>query len=523
MSDCRPSSNPFSKSGSCLWALGVVLILHSFPARAGEDEAGRALERRERSELARSGALVRESTPVSRGSSADLLDALDVEPALVLQSNLQAAEGAAAVVANLGWIQPRRGDSMVVLSNGVALSPEAEPGTDFSPIGLLEDASALTFRLSVPEGPTTVSFDYMFLSAEYPEYLGREYDDTFTATITDASGRRVIERASVNRADLLPASDDQVGFTGFALYTEDPDGVDRAFEGGMPDAGFTRFQRVSERVQSDGEIRVEFVIEDIFDGIMDSTVLLDNFAVSTLEAVDPNPDLLRNGRVVDDEETLVTEGRLIEAVAADGVTRLVLRNRVAGPGSVTFSLDGQAPEDGGLSDRDSGERLRSITVPVVETDAGFFAICIYRAPDEFSRGIDVNRSEREIVVTARFQPNQGAPVESRLELRLIRPPLLFVHGLWSGPETWQFPLFFDPRVERWPVDYAETNASRFARNEWWPGTELFRRLRAMRRDRRVAVTQADAIGHSMGGLLSRPVDDAALVPAQRQLQSGRLP
>ncbi len=449
-------------------------------------------------------------SPLSSSVNAQALaEAMDVDGSLLLGAEFEGNPAAAAILSEIGVLTPRVGSDMTLLSTGIAGSLEPEPGSDFEPIGVAEDTATLTLRIAVPQGRTTISFEYLFLSAESPEFVGEEFNDAFTASVRDADGERRVVTASVNNSSFIEASDALLGGTGFDIFSADPEDVDRFFGTGLPDAGYTPFQRAQGEVQSDGEIVVEFSIRDEADGILDSAVLIDNLHVSSLEVLDPNETMLEDGvesrgggRVTTDEDVLATQGDPVRGIVADGVTRLVLRASVAGPGTVTFDSNGTAPEDGGFAPFDTGERLPSVTAPVFETAEGFFATCIYRAPDEFDRGSDGASVERQVRFRAAFQPETGNLVENHRDVVLLRPPLVLVHGLWSRPQTWRFPLVADPRFRGQPADYSETHAGYFRDNDGAVAGEIVSALIGLREDG-IAATQADVIGHSMGGILSR--------------------
>jgi len=460
---------------------------------------------KQRQELAQSGQLLRSSIPVLKSSSSSLAEAMDVPTGALLSSSLAGSGAANGVLTSLGVIQPSQGSSFAVLSSGIVGSPSPEPGIDFSPGGTGGDSTVLTLTLTAPPGPGRLSFLYNFLSTEIPDFVGTIYNDNFTALLTDANGTRVVALASVNTSFFYPATASRAGGSGFDLFTPDPSGVDDVFGTGLPDAGLTGFVPVSVPFQSNGQITLRFSVSDLGDGILDSAVVLDNLTVGLLEVLDAVPDFLSNSGVSTDTARLAsTPGRPREGAAADGVTRVLLRGTVSGPGNVTFSLEGgQAPDDGGLDSVGGNGRANSVTVPAVLTSAGYRAFAVYRSPDEFNRGSDGSLSERPLTFKSSFQPaGGGSPVESRRPFKIVRPPLVFVHGLWSGPATWTFPLATDPRFVSTKADYQGTNASHFADNNGVASLYARKAVAAMN-DRQYAAVQADFVGHSMGGLLSR--------------------
>lgn len=225
------------------------------------------------------------------------------------------------------------------------------------------------------------------------------------------------------------------------------------------------------------------------------------------EIVDPNPDLLlESGDLVAEGEALASgQGDLRTGAAADGVTRVLLRSTLSGPGSVTVSLDGaQSPEDGFLSLPGSSVEGASVTVPVAQTAKGFRAFTVYRTPAEFNRPTrDEGAKERTLRFHVVFTPEgAGKPVEKRIDFKLVRPPVVLVHGLWSDETTWdKFPLANDdPRFSVIRANYPPADS--FSENREavrWTIQKAVRKLRGLG----IAATQVDLVGHSMGGVLSR--------------------
>jgi hypothetical protein len=204
---------------------------------------------------------------------------------------------------------------------------------------------------------------------------------------------------------------------------------------------------------------------------LDSAVILDSLLLSSLEVVDPNPVFLSNGEIIKNPETLAYGGEKREAAAADGITKVLLRSKVHGPGVVEFCLSGgNAPEDGGLAPLSNSGRANCVTTTAKETTKGFMAFAIYQTPDEFNRVGDEALAERSLGFAARFTPLVGSGVESTIPFKLVRPPVVLVHGIWSDKTTWtKFPLVKDARFKLATglpmlADYGGSNASSFATN-----------------------------------------------------------
>jgi len=438
-------------------------------------------------------------------AATDLVTALDIDPSIVTSSVLEGAAQATNTFPGLGVLAPIRGTTVAVLSTGVAGSTSPEPGDDFSPPGIDGDRATLTINLRLPTGNNRLSFTYYYLSTELPDFKDTIYNDTFRAFITDRNGTREVARASVNSSIFYPTSEASAGGTGFDLFTPDPLGVDFEFPGGLPDAGLTLPETINTTV-TEGDVSIQFVIEDLGDGYLDSTVVLDNLLVSTIEAVNPVPDLLTEEGITSNLTALLTGGSKVNGLSADGVTRLVLRSFVPGPGTAEFCLDTgyTAPVDGGLGALNSTDQNQCTRVDAVFIGSGYAAFAQYRAPEDFVRSADALLTYRPLRVRLRF--NEGAANSSTafLPLKIVRPPLLLIHGIWDSSKMWNaFPLRTDSRFRVTEVNYSNSHAASFEENK----NVLFQSgiRQAIEKDKSegIATTQVDVAGHSMGGNLSR--------------------
>lgn len=208
---------------------------------------------------------------------------------------------------------------------------------------------------------------------------------------------------------------------------------------------------------------------------------------------------------------LATAGTPVEGAVTDGVTRLLLRLPLDQLNEVTFSLEGgtgNPKEDGILKSIDSQQQGNSIIVYSQDVNSKEYAFAVYQAPENFvrdSHAEDKNTSERKI--TLKVKSNRSPSFEFTKEIKLVRPPLILIHGLWSGPEMWDgFKVMLKnkiPGIQIFTVDYKETNASHLDVNK----NKLADKIAIIRGELRskedIAMVQADVIGHSMGGILSR--------------------
>lgn len=452
----------------------------------------------------------------------DLVAALDVSFELrpVPISLVSPDPTAAFAASSYGAIQPKRGSSLVVLSTGRSgdLTGFAEPGTDFGPAGPEGDVVTLKFQVAVPPAMTNLSFRYQLLSAESPEFIGTTSNDTFTAYVTDAAGRRPIATTSVNDAAFHPVSTQNVGNGPFLLYTDDPAGVDTFTVGQIgaeADAGVTGWRLAHGPLLSAGVVMIELEIRDLGTGILDSAVVLDAFSFSAAELVDPNSRLLDadSGQVITDPVQLVAFGSGIEAVVADGVTQAVVRVRVPGPVQVRLSLMGEIGSDGAVSAVSSSPAWAG-TVPTnaMLVNGSYYAFFLYRSPAAFNRGGDelLRRREAPLVVS---YTHAGQPYAEQLAIGVLRPPVVIVPEMWTSCFAWvanSGALMFvspppgDPRgaLTTSCLDYEARRGLSALENRVALRDAIDQALLRLRAEG-VAATQVDVVAHGMGGLLAR--------------------
>lgn len=392
----------------------------------------------------------------------DWAGALDLPRDIVGDVTLTGPAQAAAVLTNLGVIQPIRGDSFVILSTGIAnygqpgsVSPER--GTDFSPSGAEGDSVTLSLTLTVPSGANRMSFQFNFLSAEAPDFnTGQDniFNDTFSLAVTEpGSDPQEVTVATVNNSKFFLSSDSRAKGTGFDIYAPDPAGVDDSFPGGFPDAGLTDFQAFSTPVVPGSQVQLQFTMKDNGDGILDSAVLIDAIQFSALETIDPNtatPEdnlLGATGSLVASVDALAVGGAAARGVVADGVTELLLRVKVPRDGTVEFSIpDDDQHSAGFVTAVAGGEAAAAIqTAVVAATNGDHYGLAVYRAPKDFNRGGDDDLLERTTTITARYIPpaDAGTGFDTAVDIQIRRPPVVLVRGLWSLHDDWN-PAAVDP-------------------------------------------------------------------------------
>ncbi len=207
----------------------------------------------------------------------DLAKAMDIPASQIISVSLGTSDpdGVSIFTAPLGDFFPIIGDSFVILSTGEASSaslPNNEEGLSATLSGLNnsqgEDMVQMAYELQAPTGSTCLRFEFSFLSEEFPEFVGSEYNDVFTAEYPNS--------------DITIVGNDIVAPLNFASDTEgnviSVNTVFGVFDNtGTTYDGSTPLLTATTPIDSTQPVRVVFTIQDIGDSIFDSAVFLDNF------------------------------------------------------------------------------------------------------------------------------------------------------------------------------------------------------------------------------------------------------
>lgn len=215
-----------------------------------------------------------------------------------------------------------------------------------------------------------------------------------------------------------------------------------------------------------------------------------------------------------------------QGAAADGVSRLLVIATFPSSGDFKVSVEGGAKD---------GTAEAVFFDSTEEVDGKHYAFAFYTPPQSFGPGSGNQKPEnllageveyRDIVVNFSLTPEGGgAAVTARQALKLARPPLVLVHGTFDNPDDcWKTgsikgPAFFETMarvgIKTFPVDYHNSNGkaagtwlgpgTRFEdnKNVVWANDGIQAALAYYRDTLKLAATQADVVGHSMGGLLAR--------------------
>jgi len=255
--------------------------------------------------------------------------------------------------------------------------------------------------------------------------------------------------------------------------------------------------------------------------------------------VDPVPDLVFGTGIKTDKESLAKDGVEVTGVAADSVSRLVIRVRARFQGDrvrLTLWPDGEKTLNGlsspsgelqTLLPADGSASGPYVVVTATNTNKGPMAFALYVPPADFSRGgEDDIRREREVSLIASFAPD-GDPGVSDITIK--RPPVVLVHGQWGAPEDW---YYFRTRLNEhhstfWPrtADYNVKPNGSVSASEPVFSQSILNKVKAhslgldynapmvlrfirdtiadFHKAEDCAISQADVVAHSMGGVITR--------------------
>ncbi len=224
-------------------------------------------------------------------------------------------------------ITPREGTQMLAISSGAARAPSdpdyqppsgnwkdssshgAPPGyPKESPscsgqnvvTGQPYDSAGLRVTIKTPKDARSLKFDFNFYTYEYPDFICTEYNDFFVALMSpapmgtmdgnisfDEQGNNISVNAgflqvcnpcSVNGKTFdCPLGYGEMAGTGFEMNTN-------TMQCGIQGSAATSWLVTTAPVENPGEeITLHFAVWDSADGVLDSTVLIDNFSFELQE------------------------------------------------------------------------------------------------------------------------------------------------------------------------------------------------------------------------------------------------
>jgi len=156
---------------------------------------------------------------------------------------------------------------------------------DLGQFGDADDAITIRLEVTPPAGMHSFKFNFYFLSREYPNYVGSEFNDTFTVTQQSSvyNGNIVFDQGGnvINVNSALFTVTNQAMLVGTGFDCPDP------YLGGMRGGGTGWLTTISPCVPGE-TFTLIFTIGDVFDGIYDSGVFLDGWEWREQEEDEPH-------------------------------------------------------------------------------------------------------------------------------------------------------------------------------------------------------------------------------------------
>jgi pimeloyl-ACP methyl ester carboxylesterase len=224
--------------------------------------------------------------------------------------------------------------------------------------------------------------------------------------------------------------------------------------------------------------------------------------------------------VTTDPSRLASAGRVVEGAAADGIAKLVIRISGLPTGAIvditllndSGSQSTSFAEDGGLTGYGYDNVSFAEGIGSQPEGNDNFAFITFNVPCDFVRsGHNSDQSTKSRFVSIKVAGSlgfrqSGLITPATQTIKIVRPPILFIHGLWSGPSTWdQFDSALQsaiPGLSTYRADYQTTNSDGIDKNTWIVLAQLPIFLNDFKRANSVAAAQFDIVAHSMGGIIA---------------------
>lgn len=186
------------------------------------------------------------------------------------------ATGVAVDASGPGFVTPNNGTAFLNTAPHPDPQPDPADGCGKADASTVNDITEMTLEVVVPSNAQAMSFDFAFMSGEFPEWVCSDYDDTFMVILEsqqfngnisfDDAGRPVT--INVGFFDVCPVS--QGG-----ACAGDSELAGTGYEGTV--GGGTGWLTTTAPVTPGEVITLRFLIFDEGDTIYDSLALIDNF------------------------------------------------------------------------------------------------------------------------------------------------------------------------------------------------------------------------------------------------------
>jgi len=420
---------------------------------------------------------------------------------------------------------------MLMISTGDAHAEQAAPGTVATDSGRQTDRADVEFELLPEQNASILYVSYNFMTTENPGFAAAGYNDSVTIEVQEPGSTRELASLDAASAALRPIAHGQDLDTGFALFSDDQSQFPANYGAGTPAAAMSGWQTAAVALKSDGPITIRVELRDAGDSLMDSAVVIGRIATTsfldprlleeargpdcvppqkwcnTLFPVDSSagptqefpPPACSLTEIPRSPTGLLDTARTVRGITqpggvADGATRypfgFFISNNDGPWNEAEISLPSmQVPEDGGLGQPGSFDRLPSVTVPVEQIGPrDWAATAQYFVPETYwypGLTADDFGLSRPLVGQACFRnTSTGAELcvsNSNFPFAIARPQVVLMHGLWSAPDIWKenaiaddFPLINEQDVTAIFGNYSanDNNARSFEENRLRPQQPL---------------------------------------------------
>jgi hypothetical protein len=220
--------------------------------------------------------VLRPATIITPTAAQDLAFAMGIDAADLISATLNGSDIAGIGIGTtpLGGF-PTQGTTFAILSTGKASS--AELPNNQGNLGIMlpglnnsqgNDLVQLALRVHVPENKNCLHVDFKFFSEEFPEYVGHDYNDTFTAEL---GGTNIVISGNSVTAPLNFAYDTQQQIISVNTVFGVMDNTGTTYDGATP------LLRTQTPVTPTATVDIVFSVQDLGDSFWDSAVFLDRF------------------------------------------------------------------------------------------------------------------------------------------------------------------------------------------------------------------------------------------------------
>jgi hypothetical protein len=218
---------------------------------------------------------------ISPATAAQLAAAMDVAPGDLVSADLMGSDPLGVGVANaqVGNFFPTHGSTFAILSTGLASdasrpNSEGNLSTELGGLNNNEgnDLVRLHMQLHVPANVNCANFDFSFYSEEFPEWVGYQYNDAFTAQLNNPA---ISVSHTLTDSIVIAPGNFALDSAGNVISVNTVFGVSAPT--GTTYDGVTPFLQARAVVTPSTTIDMYLSIQDLGDSIYDSAVFLDHF------------------------------------------------------------------------------------------------------------------------------------------------------------------------------------------------------------------------------------------------------